>query len=69
MQQTREALKQTAERLFQLGAIDEMELLKAEEWPGFVEVAQRMAQRNAMLAIEKAKALGQSTDSGGGEKP
>jgi hypothetical protein len=69
VQQTRETMKATAERLFQLGAIDEMELLKAEEWPGFVEVAQRMAQRNAMLAIDKAKALGQSTDSGGGEKP
>jgi hypothetical protein len=63
VQQTRESLKATAERLFQLGAIDEMELLKAEEWPGFVEVAQRMAQRNAMLAIEKAKALGKG---GGG---
>jgi hypothetical protein len=50
-----------------LGAIDEQELLKAEEWPGFVEVAQRMAQRNAMLAIEKAKVLGQGAggESGG----
>jgi hypothetical protein len=66
VQQTREALKATAERLYQLGAIDELELLKAEEWPGFMEVAARMAQRNAMLAVEKAKALGDSKGGGPG---
>jgi hypothetical protein len=51
---SRGARQSQAERLFAMGAIDEIEVLKAEKWPNWREVATRVLEMKA-----QAGALGQ----------
>lgn len=45
---SRGARQSQAERLFAMGAIDEIEVLKAEKWPNYREVASRVLEGKAM---------------------
>ena len=45
---SRGARQSQAERLFAMGAIDEIEVLKAEKWPNWREVATRVQEMKAM---------------------
>jgi hypothetical protein len=48
---SRQARAAEAERLFALGAIDALELLKAKQWPNHAVVAKRIMEQQAQAGV------------------